>query len=768
MPPFSPARWQTRLMPWAVACVAALFLVGHLGQLPRSLEDFDSVNFAMGVRSFDVTQHQPHPPGYPAFIGLARLSTGVLRLLGAARPEVTGLAIWSLLAGTLAVFPLFNLFRGLRQTAGSAFAASVVTVTAPLFWFTACRPLSDMTGLAAALVVQALAVTVWHRQRDATFTDDAVRRWIVLTAFGAGAIVGLRSQGLFLTLPVVAWVLFDPRIPSRRRAVVSAAAALAVGVAVWALPMVIATGGLIRYWQAASAQAGDDFRGVVMLWTHHSWREIAIALRDTGLRPWGQPSLGVAMIVAAGIGAVAMGLRSRTALKLLAVLYVPYAVFHLLFHETATVRYALPLVPPVTLLAVIGLSTVARVVSWQPVRALVMAAGIAIVTAMSLQTAIPALRAYASAPSPSFRALSDIAASASDDPENAGVLVSHVGIRRSVEWTGIAGVMDVLTPEPSYEWLSAVRYWLAGGRAPVWFLARPVRTDLALVDPRHVNLVRRYEWAFDTATFLGGARPSNVDWYTIERPQWFLDKGWALTPEAAGVSAAHGDGPSTSGSVAYLARRSDETTLMVGGRQLGASRSTAQIHVKIDGRPILDWVQAPGFFLKMHTLPAGTLRGDGDYARLTITSSSVDGEAPISLEQFDMASSSDLVWGYGDGWLEPEFDKATKRLWRWSTGESKLRLRPTSRPITVRVIGDSPTQPTGLAPTLTIKAGELILDRFRPSGNFEREFTVADEILRAAGGTLTMASDATFRPDETQRNGDKRTLAVRVFKVMAN
>lgn len=29
------------------------------------LDDYDSVQFAMGVRSFDVWQHQPHPPGYP-------------------------------------------------------------------------------------------------------------------------------------------------------------------------------------------------------------------------------------------------------------------------------------------------------------------------------------------------------------------------------------------------------------------------------------------------------------------------------------------------------------------------------------------------------------------------------------------------------------------------------------------------------------------------------------------------------------------------------
>ena len=32
------------------------------------LDEFDSVNFAMGVRAFNLWDHQPHPLGYPVFI----------------------------------------------------------------------------------------------------------------------------------------------------------------------------------------------------------------------------------------------------------------------------------------------------------------------------------------------------------------------------------------------------------------------------------------------------------------------------------------------------------------------------------------------------------------------------------------------------------------------------------------------------------------------------------------------------------------------------
>ena len=49
-------------------------------------------------------------------------------------------------------------------------------------------------------------------------------------------------------------------------------------------------------------------------------------------------------------------------LAVLAIAFLPYAVFQLLFHETVTVRYALPLVVPVVFLAWCFLSVRFRMV----------------------------------------------------------------------------------------------------------------------------------------------------------------------------------------------------------------------------------------------------------------------------------------------------------------------------------------------------------------------------------------------------------------------
>ena len=75
------------------------------------------------MRDFDVAQHQPHPPGYPVFIALGKLSTAVLRAAGLRSPEVRGLAVWSALSGAALIWLLFVLYRALGEALGTTAAS---------------------------------------------------------------------------------------------------------------------------------------------------------------------------------------------------------------------------------------------------------------------------------------------------------------------------------------------------------------------------------------------------------------------------------------------------------------------------------------------------------------------------------------------------------------------------------------------------------------------------------------------------------------------
>ena len=95
-----------------------LVLAGHLPWLPASLEDLDSFNFALGLDDFDPRKHRPHPPGYPAIIGLGHLAMPLAVASGVpagAAAHARALSMVSALSGALAVVPLFLLYGRRRK-----------------------------------------------------------------------------------------------------------------------------------------------------------------------------------------------------------------------------------------------------------------------------------------------------------------------------------------------------------------------------------------------------------------------------------------------------------------------------------------------------------------------------------------------------------------------------------------------------------------------------------------------------------------------------
>src|SRR6266498_2219329 len=108
--PPSRRHFPSTIQQYAVAVIALAFLALHLPYLPSSLEDLDSINFALGVRTFDVAQHQPHPPGYPVFIFVAKAANAV------APTEVSALSGVSIVAATLGVLAIAVLFHRLDRS----------------------------------------------------------------------------------------------------------------------------------------------------------------------------------------------------------------------------------------------------------------------------------------------------------------------------------------------------------------------------------------------------------------------------------------------------------------------------------------------------------------------------------------------------------------------------------------------------------------------------------------------------------------------------
>ena len=749
----------------SLAAISLVFLAAHLTFLPPTLEDVDSVNFALGVADFDVSKHQPHPPGYPVFIGLSKLSTSLLRAAHVRNPEVKGLAVWSAISGAALAFSLFALFQALvsvRPASTSrwmALCATLVVLMSPLFWFTALRPLSDMTGLAVAVAAQALIVSV--------LTGLSGPSTLIWGGLLCGIAIGVRSQTALLTLPLLVLALLLPRSGLRPQNRFAAVGAAALGVLVWAVPLVVASGGFAEYARALGSQAGEDFSGVVMLWTTRTKAAGLDAAMYSFLWPWGHPVAGAIVVVVACAGAVRALWALPRALGLLLVAYVPYAVFHLLFQETITVRYALPLLIPVAFLAMCALD-------WGRGTGVVL--GTTALVAWSMALWVPATIAYGSRSSPAIRALVEAARPAAASADQARVVGLHAVARRDVDWLQHTGSTSeggerfaprrVLRAPHGQEWLTLVEQWRAAPSTQIMFVADPRRTDLALIDAASRRAPLQFRWGFLEPPFVGGTRPGDSDLYALTSPGWMLDRGWALTAEVAGVTARDGFGPHRTPSVAWIRGRDDEATLLVGGRHLGGANDPAvRVTVLLNGAP-LDSIEAKaGYFFRRLSLARGSLTGAG-YIPLSISSTTADGSnrvIAVGLEQFDLQGPGVPMIGLEDGWFEPEYNPRTARSWRWTAEKSVLWIRPVGRNVTLTLSGESPLKYYDASPTVIVAVSGREVGRFSPSADFTQEIALPADALAAADGRVVITCDKFFVPAQRDGSADQRHLALRMY-----
>ncbi|MDQ3347039.1 MAG: hypothetical protein M3545_03635 [Acidobacteriota bacterium] len=697
-----------------------------------------------------------------------RASAAVLRSAGLFAPEARGLALLSTLSATALVWLLFALFRSLRpddtnpgaarDAAGRnadrhALWATVTAIASPLFWFTALRPLSDMMGLAGAVAAQALIVAVLSRR-----AGPAALMWGGLLA---GLAIGIRSQTFLLTLPLLAMALVVPRLGLRARDRAAAVAATGLGVCAWAFPLVWASGGLSEYAAALGTQAGEDFSGVVMLWNVRAARVAVDGLVASFLWPWGSLLTGTVVVAAAAVGAGRTAWCAPRVLLLLAVGFLPYAVFHLLFHEVVTVRYALPLLLPAAYLAVSALAWIA------PSGPLV---GCSVLAAVCLVPAVSASVAYAREGSPAFRAFRALQPGPHTASGQSSFAVDAVGMhavaRRVAQWEGSALPGRVLDAPHGREWLALVAEWRAHPDAQVAFVADPRRTDLALVDPRSRQRVASYRWPFVEPPYVGGARPGNSELYRMSPPQWMLDRGWALGAEVAGVTARDGLGPHRRPSVAWIRTGHEETLLMLGGRHLGGARDpVSRVSVRVGGRPLESFDVTPGFFFRTLAVPAGALASAEAYVTLDVKAESAATlpAMPVALEQFDLQRGGVPMIGVEEGWQEPEYDPRTGRAWRWATERATLWVRPIGRDVRLIVQGESPRRYFATAPVITLTVAGREIARFSPASDFREDIVLPAAALSDANGRVVLESDQWFSPGDRDGSPDRRHLAVRIY-----
>jgi len=180
------------------------------------------------------------------------------------------------------------------------------------------------------------------------------------------------------------------------------------------------------------------------------------------------------------------------------------------------------------------------------------------------------------------------------------------------------------------------------------------------------------------------------------------------------------------------------------------------VRVAVDAVPVDDVTVAPGFFLRMITVP-GSTKPD-DYAAVTVDADTPD----LAVEQFDAQPAGRVVFGFDEGWYEREYNPATGALWRWASDRAVIRVRPGSRALALTLRGELEQASSS---RVTVRSGERVLAQFDVGTSFARTVILPADAFGASETTIALESSASFVPAETRwRSRDRRRLALKLYE----
>ncbi|MEO7093002.1 MAG: hypothetical protein ABI175_07115, partial [Polyangiales bacterium] len=341
----------------AALVITLLGLVVRVLAWPCAPDTWDGVGFVDAVTTFDLASFRPHAPGYPLYVGLARL----VHLLGVSPLHAVVTA--SCLASALA--PLAGFAIVARITDGKDRGAAVLTAAilafSPGLVVSSVATLSDGPALGLALASYACAL-----DRRATAP--------LFTGLLAAASVGVRPSGVLVLAPAVLVLAHRHRLPGLLRGALWST----FGVLAWVIPTALVLGG--RRWVALTREqvAGHlaQFGESDAVWTQgrstaHAFFE-SIALQLFGVEGRAGVALGallVLVVVFAGFD-LAVRLRRRALLVALAV-PLPFSIGIAWSQPIAAApRHALPITTAVVVIAGLCLAHASALVAGGVARAL--------------------------------------------------------------------------------------------------------------------------------------------------------------------------------------------------------------------------------------------------------------------------------------------------------------------------------------------------------------------------------------------------------------
>jgi hypothetical protein len=221
-----------------ILTMLALSLAALFSRIPfRSeyLYHWDSVNFALGLKQYNILAHQPHPPGYFLY---SMLGKSVNYFIQNENASLVWISLVSGIFGIAAIYWLGQLIFDRRV----GLLAALLTLVSPLHWFYSEVALSYQLEFFFVILIAGFAFILLSGRHE-------IWPWL---AFVLGVAGGFRLNALIFLIPL--WLVCLVQLDWRKR-ILSVAILTAVSLA-WVIPMIFAAGGLQAYVTVMGDQGG--------------------------------------------------------------------------------------------------------------------------------------------------------------------------------------------------------------------------------------------------------------------------------------------------------------------------------------------------------------------------------------------------------------------------------------------------------------------------------------------------------------------------------
>lgn len=195
----------------------------------KLLYHMDSVHFALALDKYNITVHQPHPPGYFLYVMLGRLLNLFIK------DANSTFILISIFFSGLAVAAVYYLGKEIYDVK-TGFIAAAIAITSPNFWF---HGEVALTYILEAFFSTFIAFFCWKMLKGK-------HKYIWLSAIALGIAGGIRQNTMVFLLPL--WLFSIRGIPLRK--IAASLALLGLVCLLWFVPMVWMTGGWNAYREA--------------------------------------------------------------------------------------------------------------------------------------------------------------------------------------------------------------------------------------------------------------------------------------------------------------------------------------------------------------------------------------------------------------------------------------------------------------------------------------------------------------------------------------